>query len=164
LPDAPALARVAQAAFSETFNHYEPAALQAYLDAHCGEAFFVRALSDPETIVWIAELKGRAVGYAKAGAVGLPVANPARSAMELHRLYILSPAQGQGLGHAFMEKVFAEAARRQARELYAGVWENNTKAQAFYRRYGFEKIGEYDYLPIGDVVDREWILRKKLEK
>ena len=37
--------------------------------------------------------------------------------------------------------VEAQARRRGARELWLGVWERNARAQAFYRKCGFEKVG-----------------------
>ena len=42
---------------------------------------------------------------------------------------------------------------------WLGVWSGNLRAQRFYRRYGFEKAGEYNY-PVGKVVDREFIFHR----
>ena len=33
------------------------------------------------------------------------------------------------------------ARARGARELWLGVWERNARAQAFYRKHGFRKVG-----------------------
>jgi diamine N-acetyltransferase len=43
--------------------------------------------------------------------------------------------------------------------LYVGVWSKNLGAQRFYRRYGFNKVGEYGF-PVGKTVDHEFILRR----
>jgi RimJ/RimL family protein N-acetyltransferase len=43
--------------------------------------------------------------------------------------------------------------------LYVGVWSGNSGAQRLYGRFGFEKIGEYDF-PVGEHLDREYILRR----
>ena len=43
--------------------------------------------------------------------------------------------------------------------VYLGVWSENDGAQRLYGRYGFEKVGEYDF-PVGDQLDREFILKR----
>ncbi len=40
-----------------------------------------------------------------------------------------------------MNAVADTARARGARELWLGVWERNERAQAFYRKCGFEKVG-----------------------
>jgi ribosomal protein S18 acetylase RimI-like enzyme len=50
--------------------------------------------------------------------------------------------------------------------LYVGVYSENFRAQELYRRYGFEKVGEYHFM-VGDHADLEWIMRrsaKNIEK
>ena len=45
------------------------------------------------------------------------------------------------------------------RTLWIGVWSENLGAQRFYARYGFHKVGEYEF-PVGETRDREFILRR----
>ena len=111
---------------------------------------------------WIAEIDGQSAGYAKFGPVSVPDPAPTPNTLELHRLYVLKSQQGLGLGHLLMARALAEAVFCKATRLLLGVWERNLPAQRFYEGYGFTKIGEYDYPPIGDVTDREWILEKRL--
>ena len=68
--------------------------------------------------------------------------------------------QGQRVGVALLEASLAAMISDGAGEICLGVWEGNHKAQAIYARYGFTKVGEYDFTPIGAQVDREWIMRK----
>ena len=42
--------------------------------------------------------------------------------------------------------------------MYLSVWENNARAQAFYRRYGFEHVGEHKFM-VGNTADRDFIWR-----
>jgi len=39
------------------------------------------------------------------------------------------------------------------------VWSENFGAQRFYARYGFEKVGTYEF-PVGQTRDLEFILRR----
>ena len=73
-------------------------------------------------------------------------------AFEIQRLYVLQKFQGFGFGKQLFEF---------ALELATGVWEHNTKAQAFYNRYGFEKFSQHHFM-VGQKVDTDWLLRKKL--
>ena len=43
--------------------------------------------------------------------------------------------------------------------LYVGVYSENFRAQELYRRYGFEKVGEYRFM-VGNHADLEWIMRR----
>lgn len=159
--DAALLGTLSSQSFCETFTHYEPAPLQEFLSRYHSHAYYEQALADPHIAIWIAEENGKPVGYAKLGKCELP---PCSDHMyELQRLYVLADQKGKGLGKALMQELEREAARRGAKELYLGVWEHNDAAKEFYRRQGFRKVGEYDYPPIGNVQDHEWILKKTLE-
>lgn len=156
----PALARLAQQAFTETFGHlYSQENLAAHLNSSCSEAFFANALQQGDTILLACD-GDTAVGYAKYGAVGLPVEFHPEDA-ELHRLYVLQSHQGQGVGARLMDA--ALAAMSAAPVIYLGVWEENYKARKFYANYGFEDFGTYLYY-VGRHVDNELILRRSSPK
>lgn len=157
--DALALSVLAQATFRETFTHYPEEELAPYLAREYAPEIFDGYLADPAVQMYVAEEGGALLGYAKFGAYKLPLATTGRP-IELHRVYVLASHKGRGIGHALMQCVFAEAARQKADTVYLGVWEKNYPAQEFYRHYGFTKVGEYDYPPVGNTVDREWIMSK----
>jgi ribosomal protein S18 acetylase RimI-like enzyme len=48
-----------------------------------------------------------------------------------------------------------------AAALWLSVWENNERAQRFYKRYGFEHVGEHKFM-VGNTADRDFIWRLKL--
>jgi ribosomal protein S18 acetylase RimI-like enzyme len=62
--------------------------------------------------------------------------------VELWRFYVDKPWQGRGLARALMTAAEDCARARGGRELWLGVWERNARAQAFYRKCGFEKVGQ----------------------
>ena len=45
-----------------------------------------------------------------------------------------------------MRDAFATAAAAGADCLWLGVWEHNPKAIAFYRKFGFEIVGEHTFM------------------
>jgi diamine N-acetyltransferase len=162
LADISPLADLAQRAFCETFHHYTPDDLAGFFAEHYSPEAFVSHVSEPGSQLWLAEADGTPVAYAKLGACKLPLMPAFSPAVELHRLYVLKEWHGKGIGGAMMDKAFGQALAQGAKAMYLGVWEHNVKAQSFYRRYGFSKVGEYDYPPIGSVIDREWIMVRKL--
>lgn len=77
--------------------------------------------------------------------------------VELQRLYIALGAHGRGLGKA-LSLAADDLARAQGfRTIWLGVWEENHKAQAFYRKMGYEHIGEHVFDVGGDLqTDEIW--------
>ena len=83
------------------------------------------------------------------------------NAFEIQRLYVLQTYQGFGLGKQLFEFALEHAEKNGFSWAWLGVWEHNTKAQAFYNRYGFEKFSQHHFM-VGQKVDTDWLLRKKL--
>ena len=156
------LSLMARVAFCETFHHYNPTALNQFLDSHCSVNAFNEALTAGNITFFVAMFGEHIVGYAKFGDSRLPQQSLFIPTFELHQLYVLKAWHGRKIGAKLMEKVIAAGRKCMVPAIYLGVWEHNIPAQAFYRKYGFVKVGNYDYLPIGDVIDHEWIMEKTL--
>jgi len=156
-PDhAPALAAFAAQTFIETFAHlYPPEDLAAYLAKSYAPAIQREELSDPAIGTWLALRDGALVGYAMAGPVDVKIAHGAHD-RELYRLYVAGAVKGAGVAQALMRKVLAWSKDANAEALWLSVWESNKRAQAFYKRYGFEHIGEHKFM-VGCVADRDFI-------
>ncbi len=78
----------------------------------------------------------------------------------LQLLAVLPDFQGRKLGHRLLEWMEAEARRAEARQLWVCVSTFNTRAQAFYKRFGFEAVAVLDKL-VTDASD-EIFMRKRL--
>ncbi len=159
--DAPALSSLGAATFTETFGHlYPPEDLHAYLaESHSVDAW-TRTLADSQRAVWIAELPGpMPVGFISVGACKLPIENREPAAGEIHQLYVLARHHNLHLGSSLMDLGLEWLETQQRIPIYVGVWSQNLGAQRFYRRYGFDKAGEYGF-SVGKTVDHEFILRR----
>lgn len=156
----PSLAALAQQCFTETFGHlYSTKNLQHHLDTTCSAEFFANELAKGREVL-IAEENGKLVGYAKFGAVGVPLKTPPHpDDRELQRLYVLATHHGKQIGSRLMEAVLADPAMQKAPALYISAWSENFKAHRFYARYGFEHFDNYTYY-VGDHADDEFILRR----
>ena len=151
--DLPAIDRVFRTSFCDTFAHlYSSENLDAFLSVFTTDAWRAE-LADPEHAFAVGEQDGAILGYAKLGPNKLPHVHPV-GVIELKQLYLLKEAHGTGLARDLMNWVLEEARRRNAERLALSVWEDNRRAQAFYRRYGFEDRGPYDFM-VGTQVDHD---------
>ena len=162
--DAEALSALGWETFLDTFVRgfalpYSPADLHAFFAASYAPDRFAALLADPARRAWIAERAGAAVGFATAGPCGLPHPCARTADGELHRLYVRGAEKGTGLAARLMDEALAWLERDGPRPVWLGVWSGNHRAQRFYARYGFARVGEYDY-PVGATLDHEFILRR----
>lgn len=72
---------------------------------------------------------------------GSPPQGTASDAIELWRFYVDAAHHGRGLAHQLMDATLDAAAKRGAKTIWLGVWEQNVRAQQFYRKFGFDDIG-----------------------
>ena len=144
--DAGLLAELGARTFSETFAaDNSPEDLAAYLAASFNPARQTAELNDPASTFFIAEVSGRAAGYAKLHA-GEPAEGVGGSKpVELARLYVSREWLGRGVGEALMRACVDEARRAGHGTIWLGVWERNGRAQAFYRKWDFRAVGEHAF-------------------
>jgi ribosomal protein S18 acetylase RimI-like enzyme len=158
--DASTLSTLAAATFVEAFGHlYEAEDLHAFLDDAYAVGKQAVILGHPDYAVWLLEDDGRAVGHCAAGPCGLPHPDVQPGDGELKRLYVLRECQNGGWGARLFETAEAWLLKDGPRTLWIGVWSENVGAQRFYGRYGFTKVGTYEF-PVGRVRDLEFILRR----
>lgn len=137
---------LAERTFRDTFAaDNDPADMQRYMGDAFSEQRLRAELADGAGLFLLAFADGtlEPIGYARlrTGEAHASVAGPSR--LEIERLYVERAAIGHGVGAALMEAILAEAGRLGKRTLWLGVWERNTRAIAFYRRWGFEVVGSH---------------------
>jgi len=141
--DAASLAEFGARTFHETFAaDNTPEDMAKHLAAAWSPRLQDAELRDPllDTLLAV-EPGGALAGFAQLRAGVAPACVPTRNPVELKRFYVDRPWQGRGLARALMAEVERLARRHGGRELWLGVWERNARAQAFYRKCGFEKVG-----------------------
>jgi diamine N-acetyltransferase len=101
-----------------------------------------REIEDPniDTLI-LTDGNARWIGFAQLRAHSVSEGVPEQGSIELWRFYVDKSWHGQGVAAALMAGVKLRAKRRGASTLWLGVWERNARAQAFYRKHGFGKVG-----------------------
>lgn len=158
LVDARALAAFGRETWVATFGHlsYPPADLEAYLLKSYGPGVQEEELADPDVRYRLALDEQGIAGFCMMGVLSMPVDEP--DALELHRLYVHERAKGKGVADALMDDCLTWARSKRAPALYLSVWEDNIRAQRFYRRFGFQDHSEWKFM-VGETADRDLIWR-----
>lgn len=160
--DGAALAAFWRACFCSTFEHlYDPADLAAFLAASYRPDRQYAEILASDADHRLAFRGDALVGACQIGKLTLPIDPGAVVAWELKRLYLDADVHGAGVAQVLMDWAVEQARARGASRLYLGVWRHNHRAQRFYARNGFGKVGEYQF-PVGAQMDDEDILLKDL--
>ena len=165
IADASALSRLGAATFCETFERENtPEDMARYL----GETFTperqAAEIADPASTVLLAQRQGtpddtELVGYVHLVSGPAPAAVQGPVPLELKRLYVARAWHGQGVAQTLMNAALDAARSRGAQTLWLGVWERNPRAAAFYRKYGFTRVGEHAFM-LGADVQTDWLLAR----
>ena len=160
--DVGVLSQIAKQTFRETFAHDNT---EEQLQEYFEEAYNLRVLSteleDPESESYFIMHEEEIAGFLKVNWGNAQTEKELENAFEIQRLYVLQTYQGFGLGKQLFEFALEHAENNGFSWAWLGVWEHNTKAQAFYNRYGFEKFSQHRFM-VGRKVDTDWLLKKKL--
>ena len=162
IEDAERLALIGGATFLETFaGILEGDAIVAHCAKEHGAEAYRSLLAHEGSAAWVAEAKagGAPVGYALVTAPKLAQARDGD--LELKRIYSFSRMHGTGLGAAMMGRAVGHAEEAGAERLLLGVFVGNLRALAFYRRHGFEKIGDRHFR-VGNQDCEDVVLAKRL--
>jgi diamine N-acetyltransferase len=144
--DAGLLADLGARTFSDAFAaDNKPEDMAAYLAAAFSPAQQAAELADPRATFLIAEIERRAVGYAALRADDGPACVTGARPIELVRLYVAQEWLGRGVGAALMRECVGVARASGHQTMWLGVWEHNRRAQAFYRKWGFQIVGEHTF-------------------
>ncbi|TVY62920.1 Spermidine/spermine N(1)-acetyltransferase [Lachnellula suecica] len=162
--DAPQISRLGHSVFTTAFGHAIPAAdLASYLASTYSASALAGDIANPNITTVVAcsngeEDGGEVVAFAQLteGTMEKCVED-CESPVELQRLYVLGEWAGKGIGKMLMERMVEIARQKGKKTLWLGVWEENVKAQAVYKKFGFERVGEHKFV-IGSKVDTDWIM------
>lgn len=127
----------------EAYHHVLPAEFLDELDNHVDVERWRRTLADFNNIAFVATTttaKPQIVGWLTAGT---SPEDDAPTDLELMGLYITSQWYGSGVAHALIQAGIGD------RDAFLWVLKDNPRAQAFYRKEGFELDGVEKYYTLG---------------
>lgn len=182
--DAAALAAVAAVTFPLACPpHTTDEAKTAFVATVLSEARFDEYIADADRLLLVAESDGadrpdRAdepdgpgsasslVGYTMLNVVepsdpDVVAALTLRPAVELSKCYVMPGAHGSGVASALMQASLRAATATGAAGVWLGVNEENARAQRFYAKHGFQRVGSKHFL-VGDRLEDDFVLERPL--
>ena len=129
---------------------------------------FVEYLADPSRALFVAERPevAGAVGYAMV-VVGEPADDDVRAVIthrptaEVSKIYVLPDAHGGGVSRLLMAASLEAARAAGAQGVWLGVNQLNVRAQKFYAKSGFTRIGTKRFL-VGRRYEDDYVFEQRL--
>ena len=118
-------------------------------------------MEDPGSIFLIADVDGRAAGYARLHDGEADKSVEGDNPIELVRLYVSRDWLGRGIGEQLMRACLDEARGAGHETIWLGVWERNALAQAFYKKWNFRTVGEHMF-KLGSDLQRDLVMERAL--
>jgi tRNA (guanine37-N1)-methyltransferase len=139
---------------------------EQFVAAHLSAERFAQYVADPGRTVLVADDGGELLGYTMLVA-GEPSDDEVRAALrvrptvELSKCYVHPDHHGAGVSRALMAASLDAGRAAGAAGMWLGVNQLNARAQAFYARSGFERVGVKHFL-VGTRVEDDFVYERAL--
>jgi GNAT superfamily N-acetyltransferase len=155
------LSRFCARLFDQTFTSQNaPQNVAHYIAANFTPKLQAAEIADPwRRFLILRNAEGVWLGYALLRRGDAPVEVPGEQRVELVRFYIEAEWHGKGMAQKLMDACVAHAKWWRANTLWLGVWEQNPRAIAFYRKYQLEVVGSQSFR-MGNDVQRDHIMAR----
>ncbi len=159
--DAAALAALAERTFVDAFGaRNRPEDLALHCAASYGESIQRGEILSSEIATWVAEDSHGLTGYFQLAWDAPPPGVRGARPIEIRRFYVDAPWHGRGLAQRLMAAALEIAAARPADVIWLGVWEENPRGIAFYRKCGFAVVGAHTFV-VGTDPQRDVLMARR---
>jgi ribosomal protein S18 acetylase RimI-like enzyme len=132
------LQAISRSTFVQTFDEHNDAEdMKAYLDTSFAIDKLTAELSNPNSEFYFAIDNEIIIGYLKINIGSAQTENKNANAFEIERIYVDQAYLGKKIGQLLFEKAIDLAKVKKASYVWLGVWEENHRALAFYKKNGF---------------------------
>ncbi len=148
--------------FHETFApHNSEENLQKYLEERFSVEKLTSELNDADSEFYFATSGDQVIGYLKVNSGRAQTELQDESALEVERIYVLKDFYGKKVGQRLLDRAIRIASEKQARYIWLGVWENNTRALRFYEKNGFAAFDTHIFR-VGDDEQTDILMKRML--
>jgi ribosomal protein S18 acetylase RimI-like enzyme len=160
--DALELSVLAERTFRTAFAESNTAEnMQLHCQTAYGYALQLEEIRDSSRETWVAEAGASLVAYVQLRFDATSPMIAGERPVEIQRFYVDASHHGAGLAHRLMAHVVARAEAAASRVVWLGVWERNPRAITFYRKWGFDVVGEQIFT-VGKDPQRDLVMRRDL--
>jgi ribosomal protein S18 acetylase RimI-like enzyme len=162
IADAESLAKLGAKTFYDTFHmHQTEEDMRKYLEYTYTVEKVKANLENPAVMYYLATHNEKPVGYVKLllGVVTDQLTDA--RVVEMEKIYVLQEYLGKGVGKKLMQQSVVAAVHEKYDWMYLGVWQHNTRAIEFYKKFGWEVFGVRKF-QLGDNIEDDYIMRLRL--
>lgn len=146
IEDAPALAALARQTFIDTYAALcHPDDVQMHCDQAFGVAQQSQEILNPHYVVLLQFHEQELIGFAQVAHKEVPACVTQAKVIALYRYYLKQSWHGKGAALPLLTAAEQVAKQQGADYLWLGMWKHNQRAAAFYRKVGFQWVGETTY-------------------
>ena len=156
--DASLLSELGAKTFYETFakdNTQEN--IDSYLKASFSPEIQLKELSAPDAIFFIVESEETPIGYVQLIMGSRDESTTGAKPLEIRRIYAVQEYLGKGVGSELMKAALNEAHKQGCDCVWLGVWEKNSRAIAFYKKWGFREVSTHSFM-LGDDLQNDFVM------
>ncbi|WP_306567755.1 GNAT family N-acetyltransferase [Flavobacterium lindanitolerans] len=144
LNDIDQLQKIGRQTFFETFAESNTEEnMKEYLEKSFSTEKLHSELNNPNSEFYFAVEEDTVIGYLKINFGASQTELKDDKALEIERIYVLKEFHGKKVGQLLYEKAIQIAKETKADYVWLGVWEENHRALAFYKKNGFVEFDKH---------------------
>jgi len=160
--DVDLLIKLGKCCFYEAFNDATaPDDMEAYLTSTFQKTAIKNQLMDDRSLIFIADVGADPAGYVYSHPAVTPPCISDKAAIKLERLYLRKRYYGRSVGEALMQTSIEESRYRGYQSVWLSSWELNSRANAFYKKWGFNVVGNQKFT-VGSDIQNDLILSRNI--
>lgn len=161
--DVPLLQRISVDTFTETFSDQnDPAHMAKYLAESLSMERLKSELNMEGSLFWLAKADDKVIGYLKVNTGSVQTEQKLDNSLEIERIYVLKEYHGRGVAQQLYEVALQTAKDLHKTHVWLGVWEENYRAIAFYRKLGFTPFDQHIFM-LGDDAQTDILMQLELK-
>ena len=145
--DAPSIALLGRTTFTETFGHFfrDQQDLIEYYNLTLSVQKIEAGIEKPNNVFWIAFANRLPVGYAKLKLNSQSEFVESQDVCQLQKIYVLKDFLSMKIGLGLQDALLKRAKELNFDNVWLSVLDSNERAINFYKKAGFEEIGNHDF-------------------
>ncbi len=162
IDDAQVISTISKQTFYEAFNVQNTKAdMNLFLANNFNIIDTQNELNKDKNTFYLVYQNSELCAYAKVVDVNNPEEMPNMNTLRISRIYVLGKFIGKGIGKLLMKTCIDKAISLQKDIVWLGVWEQNTNAIEFYKRFGFEQFGTEKFV-LGTDTQTDLLMQKAI--
>jgi diamine N-acetyltransferase len=162
LTDAVAIRQLAEKTFRDTYTIYNtPENMERHVAKNFALSVIENELQDTGSQYVVIIFDAEIVAFAKLKKEHSTKGLEGKRVVEIERFYVDKSLQGQQLGRKLMDFCVEWSVENNFETIWLGVWEQNENAIKFYKKMGFEFLGEHTFV-LGTEVQKDFTMQRHL--